>query len=78
MWAPPNAEEVQVNLELARFIIDGLMTLRKKTAGNLTAQEDGALKQMTAELQQAFVMCSQAVQETTLHGGKADSVVVTP
>lgn len=68
MFAPSDAEEVPVNLEMARFLIDSLTVLRGKTKGNLTPQEEGRLTEIIAELQRGFVACSQAVHETQLRG----------
>jgi len=71
MFAPKDAEEVPVNLELAQFIINALMTLREKTQGNLTPEETGLLNNLIGDLQQSFVVCSQAVQESALRNAGA-------
>jgi len=73
MFAPRDAQEVPVNLDLARFIINSMVALRDKTKGNLTREEEGALKNVIADLQQAFVSCSEAVQETALRRSTAPS-----
>ncbi len=68
MMAPADAEKVPVNLGVAQFVINSLMALRDKTKGNLTPEEEGNLTEMLANLQRAFVACSQAVHESALRG----------
>lgn len=66
MFAPRDAETVQVNLDMAKLLIDGLTALREKTADTLTPVEKGLLNRSLAELQQMYVMCSEAVQQQAL------------
>ena len=78
LFAAQDAEEIPVNLEMARFVIDGLMTLREKTKGNLTPEEEGQLRRFTADLQNAYVGCSEAVQETAMRGAQKGPEIVRP
>lgn len=79
MFAPPDATEVRLNLEAAQFIINCMMVLREKTAGNLTPEEEGQLKRFISDLQSAFVECSQMLQEAQLRGeGGGESLIVEP
>ncbi len=66
--APRDAKEVMIDLEHAKFIIDALMTLRDKTKGNLTSEEQGQLTEITAQLQRVFTMRAQQIQEAELKG----------
>lgn len=78
MFAARDATEVQVNLEAAKFVIDGLMALREKTKGNLSAEEEGNLTAMIGDLQRAYVTCSQAVQETAMRSAAPAPEVAQP
>ncbi len=73
MFAEPDSEEIMVNLELAEFIVDALMTLRDKTEGNLSPEEAGRLQSLIGDIQRAFVQTSQAVQQTNLQAGMGDA-----
>ncbi|MDQ1257604.1 MAG: hypothetical protein QG656_2210 [Candidatus Hydrogenedentes bacterium] len=68
-FAREDDEEVMVNLNLARFMIEALVELRKKTKGNLDVREEGMLMSCIADLQQAFVQCSEAVQTAMMQQG---------
>ena len=80
---PPDAKEVSVDIEGAKFLIDTILMLRDKTKGNLTEEEEGAMSEAVSELQRAYVIRAQQVQEAALHeagidmnnlrGPKADS-----
>ena len=50
----PETREKEINLEAAREIIDLLAELRKKTTGNLSAQETEFFSQVLPELQMKF------------------------
>ncbi|HEO70333.1 MAG TPA: DUF1844 domain-containing protein [Candidatus Hydrogenedentes bacterium] len=78
MFASPETETVQVSLDVAHFIIDGLMTLRQKTQGNLTVSEKGMLNSLIADLQRAYVQCSEIVQQNALHEAGRDPGVIQP
>lgn len=64
--APRDTQEVYVNIEEARYLIDTLMMLRQKTKGNLTAEEEGVLGEALSELQRLYVLRAQQVQEAEL------------
>lgn len=54
----PGSQEVQQDLEAARYYIDMLDMLTRKTAGNLGEDEARMLKEAVASLKLAFVECS--------------------
>jgi len=64
--APRDAKEVTVNLDQAKYLIDTLQVLRDKTAGNLTPEEEGGLKEALAELQRLYVGRVQQIQEQAM------------
>lgn len=64
--APQEGGQVMVDIQGAKFLIDLLVVLRDKTQGNLTAEEEGAITEAIAELQRAYVVRAQQVQEATL------------
>lgn len=49
--ADPQTGEAEINLEAAREVIDLLTTLKEKTAGNLSAEENQVLTSILPELQ---------------------------
>lgn len=51
----PSTKKSEVNLEVAQFNIDLLSMLQKKTANNLTAEEDQFLKVVVSDLQMKFI-----------------------
>ncbi len=51
----PVTNEVEKNIEQAKFLIDTLVMLREKTKGNLNPQEDNLLNASIYELQLRFV-----------------------
>ncbi|NIA15559.1 MAG: DUF1844 domain-containing protein [Nitrospiraceae bacterium] len=65
-------EEIAVDLNGAKYMIDMLMVLRDKTKGNLDPKEKGYLTQALSDLQQAFVVRSQQVQENAMRGAGID------
>lgn len=65
-------QEVMVDLNGAKYMIDMLMVLRDKTEGNLEPEEKGYLTQALADLQQAFVVRSQQVQENAMRPSGID------
>lgn len=62
----PNSQEVMVDLAQSRMLIDMIVDLRAKTAGNLNADEEAMLSEAAAELQRAYVVRSQQVQEAAM------------
>lgn len=64
--APRDGGQVMVDIQGAKFLIDLLTVLRDKTEGNRTEEEEGALTESIAELQRAYVVRAQQVQEATL------------
>jgi len=70
LFTEPDGGRVPVHLDLAQFMINSLAAVRDKTAGNLEPQEEGRLTAVIADLQRAFVSCSQAVHEAALQGGE--------
>lgn len=62
----PGSQEVMVDLGQSRMVIDMLVDLRSKTAGNLSAGEEAMLAEAVSELQRAFVVRSQQVQEAEM------------
>lgn len=63
---PRDAKEVMVDLDEAKYIIDMLMMLRDKTKGNLTPEEQGLLTESLSQLQQAYVLRAQQLQESAM------------
>lgn len=70
--AAQDAKEVYVDIAQARFVIDTLMMLREKTAGNLTPEESSHITTTLAELQRFYVTRAQQVQEQTLKQAGVD------
>lgn len=64
--APREGGQVMVDIQGAKFLIDLLVVLRDKTKGNLTDEEEGAITEAISELQRAYVVRAQQVQEATL------------
>jgi len=58
--------QVMVDIQGAKFLIDLLLVLRDKTEGNLDSEEEGAITEAIAELQRAFVIRAQQVQEASM------------
>lgn len=70
--ASRDTQEVTVDLDQARFLIDTLMMMREKTKGNLLPEEQGHLTEVIAELQRAFAARAQQVQEAALRNAGAN------
>ena len=51
----PSTNEIELNLEQSKLMIDTLVMLREKTKGNLNKQEDNMLNATVYELQMKFV-----------------------
>jgi hypothetical protein len=70
--APPDTQQVQVDLGGAQMIIEILDDLKKKTEGNLSEEESTNLNQVVNELQRIYVMRAQQVQEQSMRGAGID------
>lgn len=55
----PNNQKTEKDLNMARFNIELLRTLRDKTKGNLTADEQKFLDSVITDLQMKFVQASK-------------------
>jgi len=70
--APRGQQQVMVDLDQAQYLLDTMAILHEKTKGNLTAEEEGALKQAMAELGEVYVARVQQFQEETIrNAGKS-------
>ena len=58
----PETQEAQQDLPQAQYLIDIIQLLSDKTKGNLSPQEEAALKNLLYELRLKFVKKTQAVQ----------------
>ncbi len=70
--APPDTEQVTLDIAQAKYVIDILLMLRDKTAGNLTPEEDRMLTDVVADLQRAYVARAQQAQEAALKQSGVD------
>ncbi|GMW02970.1 MAG: hypothetical protein AMXMBFR84_41060 [Candidatus Hydrogenedentota bacterium] len=70
--AAPESKQVMVDITGAKYIIDTLIMLRQKTQGNLSAEESAQLAEIIAELQHAYVVRAQQVQEHALRQAGVD------
>ena len=61
--AEEGQEKVVVDLGTAHHLIDSLMMLKDKTAGNLTEDEDKNLNEAISELQRVFAARAQQAQQ---------------
>ncbi|MBI1320709.1 MAG: DUF1844 domain-containing protein [Candidatus Hydrogenedens sp.] len=52
--APPGAKQVMINLDEAAVTLEMLKAIEDKTQGNLTEEEDAALKEALTELERLF------------------------
>lgn len=59
LMQPPGGEEMTLDLESARPMIDMLGTLQEKTRGNLSIEEDTLLDNVLADLRMQFVALSR-------------------
>ena len=60
----PVTNEIDKNLEQAKFLIDTLSMLKEKTEGNLTEQEKILLENSVYELQMKYVQASGEKEST--------------
>ncbi len=67
---PMNDNQVEVNLDQARLLIDTLAILKEKTKGNLNKEEEGLLNASVYELQLKYVELAGAAKEEgkIIHG----------
>ncbi len=69
----PQTGKTEVNLQIARMLIDQLEMIEKKTAGNLNAEELQILNNALTNLRIAFVEASASGGRTTLVTESANS-----
>ena len=69
MHQDPSGKGVMVDLEGAKFAIDLLEVINKKTEGNLTDEEGAEIKQLLQELQARFVQIAELVTSQMQNGG---------
>jgi hypothetical protein len=72
--APPDQEEVAVDLGIAQHMVDLLGVLEEKTQGNLTQEESHLLAQVLHSLRMLYVACKKKLDEQPPAG---DSPIVT-
>ena len=60
----PPSNEIDKNLDQAKFLIDTLSMLREKTEGNLNEQEKTLLENSVYELQMKYVQASGDKEST--------------
>jgi len=70
--APPDQQQVMVDIVGAKYMIDTLDMLKEKTEGNLTEDESKQLTEVLAELQRFYVVRAQQVQEASLQQAGVD------
>ena len=58
----PMTGQAEVNLDQAQFVSDLFKTLEEKTKGNLSKEEETALKSVMNEIMMAYVKISQGGQ----------------
>jgi hypothetical protein len=71
---PPDAEEVPVDLEMAKHLIDTLAVLEEKTKGNLAPEESAMLTSVLHQLRMLYV----AVKEQAKPATKKESSLELP
>ena len=69
---PAEDGRVYVDPVQGGFWIDILSMLRGKTKGNCTPEEEGALTEAIAQLQQIHTACVQHMQDSALHAHGVD------
>lgn len=70
--AQPGVKQVMVDLDQAQYLLDTMEMLHTKTAGNLSPEEDGGIKQAMAELGEIYIARVQQFQEETIRRAGAD------
>lgn len=76
--AADESGRVAVNIAQAKWVLDILEALREKTTGNLSPEEEGMLTEILAELQQAYTVRAQQVQEAMLKQSGIDPANLKP
>lgn len=76
--APEGQEQVVVDLDYSKHMIDTLVMLKEKTAGNLEKQEETNLSQAIAELQRAFAARAVQVREAMMKQGQPGAQGIPP
>ncbi len=61
--APRETKEIYIDLDGAEYYISVLVMLKEKTQGNLTPEETGTLREVTAELQRLYALRVQEYHE---------------
>ncbi len=64
--AEEGQEKVIVDLGTAKHLVESLVMLREKTAGNLTEDEEKNLKEAISELQRVFALRAQQAREAAM------------
>lgn len=64
------SQELEINLDQARYAIDMLQVLEDKTKGNLTPQEAGAVTDLLHQLRMMFVAVQQQSAKTPPNKGE--------
>jgi hypothetical protein len=64
--AQPDSEQVMIDLDQAKFVLDLLAILGEKTQGNLSEEEDVMLGQALSEMQQVYMARVQQYQESAM------------
>lgn len=72
LMAVEGQNQAQVDIGLAKHLIDTLVMLREKTKGNLNPLEERSLVASIAELQRAYVARAQQAQEAALKNAGSD------
>ncbi|MBI2424336.1 MAG: DUF1844 domain-containing protein [Candidatus Hydrogenedentes bacterium] len=76
--APPDAQQVHVDLEQAQVSIIFLKSLQEKTAGNLTPDEKTSLDTAARELEGAFMARVQQIQQQAMRQTGVDPLAKIP
>ncbi|MCG9128416.1 DUF1844 domain-containing protein [Candidatus Poribacteria bacterium] len=69
----PESEQVVVNLELVKRVIDTIEMLEQKTKGNLSAPETNFLSNSLYELRMNYVRAVSSLQENTQESDSNES-----
>src|SRR5947208_14605075 len=68
----PKTGEGEVNLELAKMIIDQLAMIQEKTRGNLTSEESTVLGKPLSNLQMPYVAVAREAPKGATHPAAAN------
>ena len=72
--APPEQEEVVIDLGIAQHLIDLLGMLEEKTKGNLTQEESGLLAQVLHSLRMIYVAYKKHTEQKDAEDGGSSIV----